>query len=101
MRQHAVMENDKNERWFEIEAPQRGIKSIIVGKNSLGFKIDIYGVNEGDHFEGGDCIQDRVSHVIITLKSYVRPDSAWVDFHTREPVHVWDALAALSELEEW
>jgi len=89
------------ERWFEIESPRPEIRSIVVGKDRLGFKIDIYGVNPDEHFEGGDQIQDRVSHVIETLHKHVGPDSKWVDYETREPIHVWDALAALSELEEW
>jgi hypothetical protein len=58
-------------------------------------------VNPTDHFEGGDQIQDRVSHVIETLHKHIGSDSKWVDCNTREPIHVWDALAALSELEEW
>jgi hypothetical protein len=89
------------DRWFEIESPRRGIRSIIVGKDSLGFKIDINGDNADDHFEGGDQIQDRVSHVIQTLHKYVGTDSKWVDYKTRQPIHMWDALAALSSLEEW
>ena len=89
------------ERWFEIESPQPSIKSIIVGKDALGFKIDIYGANPAENFEGGDTIQDRVSHVISILNRYVGPESTWLDYDTREPVHVWDALTALSDLEEW
>lgn len=89
------------ERWFEIESPNPRIRSIVVGKDSLGFKIEIHGVNPTDHFEGGDQIQDRVSHVIETLHKHIAADSKWVDCDTREPIHVWDALAALSELEEW
>jgi hypothetical protein len=89
------------ERWFEIESPRHDIRSIVVGKDALGFKIDIYGINPGEHFEGGDQIQDRVSHVIRTLHKYVASDSKWVDCETREPIQAWDALAALSDLEEW
>jgi hypothetical protein len=88
------------ERWFEIEDPKPGIRSIVVGKDSLGFKIDIYGINPDDHFEGGDQIQDRISHVIETLDRYIGPDSRWVDYDTREPIHAWDAIAALNRLEE-
>jgi hypothetical protein len=89
------------ERWFEIDSPNPRIRCIVVGKDSLGFKIEIYGVNPDDHFDGGDQIQDRVSHVIETLHKHVGPESTWVDLDTREPIHVWDALAALSDLEEW
>jgi hypothetical protein len=89
------------ERWFEIESPTPEIRSIVVGKDSLGFKVDIYGSNPDECFEGADQIQDRLSHVIETLHKYVRADSRWVDYETRKPIHVWDALAALSELEEW
>ena len=95
------MPSQETERWFEIQSSQPTIKSIIVGKDSLGFKIDIYGIDPNEHFEGGDSIQDRVSHVICILNSYVGPESKWLDYETREPVHVWDALAALSDLEEW
>jgi hypothetical protein len=88
------------ERWFEIESPKPEIRSIIVGKDALGFRIDIHGVDPGDHFPGGDQIQDRIRHVIDTLHNYVGADAKWIDYETRQPVHVWDALAALSELEE-
>src|SRR5687768_16608774 len=50
------------ERWFEILHPKAGISSVVVGKDTLGFKIDIYGDDPDEHFEGGDQIQDRVSH---------------------------------------
>lgn len=94
-------ESGKNsECWFEIEAPRPGIKSIVVGKDSLGFKIDIHGANPDDQFAGSDSLQDRVSHVIKILESYIGPESKWVDYGTREPIHVWDAMVALSDLEE-
>jgi len=89
------------ERWFEIENPRAGIRSIVVGKDSLGLKIDIYGDNPDEHFDGGDQIQDRVSHVITTLHRHVGPESTWVEYDTRERIHLWDALSALSDLEEW
>lgn len=95
------MHSQDSERWFEIESPQPAIKSIIVGKDILGFKIDIHGIDPNEHFEGGDSIQDRVSQVIRILNGYVGPESTWLDYDSREPVHVWDALAALSDLEEW
>jgi hypothetical protein len=88
------------QRWFEIESPTPEIRSIVVGKDKLGFKIDIYGVNAHDVFEGADTIQDRVSQVIGILHSHIGPSANWVEYDTRAPVHVWDALAALSDLEE-
>ena len=87
------------ERWFEIEAPKPGIRSVIVGADTLGFKIDIHGDDPAERFDGGDTIQDRVGDVISVLDKYVTSDSRWVDYETREPVHVWDALSALSALE--
>ena len=72
-----------DERWFEIQSPKAGIESIIVGKDILGYKIDIHGLNPDDRFEGGDTIQDRVSDVVRILKRYVGPDSKWIDYHTR------------------
>ena len=89
------------ERWFEIESPKPGIRSIVVGKDALGFKIDIHGTNADDRFEGSDTIQDRISSVVRILRRYVGSDSGWVDYDTREQVHVWDAIVALSELEGW
>ncbi len=89
------------ERWFEILRPKTGIRSVVVGKDTLGFKIDIYGDDPDEHFEGADQIQDRVSHVMDTLHKHVGPDARWVDFDTREPITSWDAIAALSRLEDW
>jgi hypothetical protein len=89
------------ERWFEILHPKTGIRSVVVGKDALGFKIDIYGEDPDERFEGGDQIQDRVSHVLTTLHKHVGPDATWVDFDSREPITSWDAIAALSRLEEW
>lgn len=87
------------ERWFEIIRPQAGIKSVVVGKDALGFKIDIYGDDPSKHFEGADQVQDRVSQVVSTLHKHVGHDAQWVDFATREPITAWDAIAALSDLE--
>jgi len=42
-----------------------------------------------------------LSQVIAILANYVRPESEWIDYDTREPTKVWDALVALSELEEF
>jgi len=89
----------EHERWFEILEPRLGIRSIVVGKDARGFKVDIHGTSSDDYFEGGDTIQDRLSDVISILKNYVGPDSKWIDYVTREPVHVWDALTTLSSLE--
>jgi hypothetical protein len=93
------MDIHSDECCFEVTATHPGIKSIIVNKDALGFKIDIHGTNEGDRSEGGDTMQDDVGSVIRILSKYVRSDSAWVDYSTRETVHVWDALVALSQRE--
>ena len=87
------MDTKANERWFEIELPQPGIRSIIVGTELGGFRIYIHGTDPGDRFEGGDTIQDRVSHLIRILRNDVRGDCVWLDYDTRDAVHVWDALA--------
>jgi hypothetical protein len=89
------------ERTFEIEFPTPQIRSIIVGKEGPGFKIDIHGVDPNERFEGGDSYQDRIASVVRILSNYLGPESKWVDWETRQPVHVWDAIVSLSELEEW
>lgn len=95
-----TMRLEASERWFEIESPQPSIKSIVVGTELGGFRIYIYGSNPDDRFEGGDAIRDRLSDAIRILRNYVQPESIWVDYQTRDRVHVWDALAALSDFEE-
>jgi hypothetical protein len=95
------MADDERERWFEIMAPRPDISSIVVGKDVLGFRIDIHGSNGARGLYGDDTIQDRVSQVIRILGEYVGPESEWVDYETREPVRVWDVLVALSELEDF
>lgn len=94
------MKAEASERWFEIESPKPTIKSIIVGTELGGFRIYIYGINPDDRFEGGDTVQDRLSDAIRILRNYVQPECIWLDYETREAVHVWDALAALSDFEE-
>jgi hypothetical protein len=94
------MTTEAGERWFEIESPQSGIESIVVGTDLGGFRIYINGSARQDRFEGGDTVQDRLSAMIRILRTYVGPESVWLDYETRKPVHVWDALAALSAFEE-
>jgi hypothetical protein len=94
------MKAEASERWFEIESPQPNIKSIVVGTELGGFRIYIYGINPDDRFEGADTVQDRLSATIRILRNYVEPESTWLDYETRDPVHVWDALAALSDFDE-
>jgi hypothetical protein len=84
---------------FEIEFPQPTIRSIIIDVEARGlFKIDIHGVDPAERFDGGDTLQTELGSVIRILNRYIGSQSIWVDYETREPVDVWDALAALAEV---
>lgn len=88
-----------DEVWFVVESANPEIQTIVVGRNCLGYRIDIHPSDEVK-FEGDDTIQDDLGSVLRILKNYVHSSARWVNCDTRQESHVWDALVALASIED-
>ena len=86
-----TMQQVFSERWFKISSPIPGVKFVVLGRDALGWKLDVYGHDSND-WPDGDTYQDSLEELLPFLGRYVDATSIWADYNTGEQLSMLDAL---------
>ena len=84
-----------NERWFKVTSPNPNVTFVVVGRDKLGWKMDVHGLDD-QGWPDGDTYQDTFDELVPFLGKYVDATSAWSDFDTGKTLLVWDALVSVT-----
>jgi len=77
---------------YKISSFREGIDYVVIYRDSIGWKMDVYGENRFN-VKGGDVYQDNVDELMPFLKLFIDEDSTWVDFDNDEPTSLWNMLS--------
>lgn len=89
------MKQHFHERWFKVTSPNPAIHFVVVGRDQLGWKMDVHGSRD-EAWPDGDTYQDTFDELVPFLAKYVDASSVWSDFDTGEVLPVWDALVRVN-----
>lgn len=89
------MKQQFNERWFKITSPNPAVTFVVVGRDQLGWKMDVHSLSD-QAWPNGDTYQDTFDELVPFLAAYIDASSLWSDFDTGETLQVWDALVSVN-----
>lgn len=90
-----MMDHFFNERWFKITSPTPGVDFVVVGRDSLGWKMDVYGY-EHNEWPNGDTYQDTLDELVPFLAQYTDGSSVGSDYETGDILPMLDALVSVT-----
>lgn len=89
------MKQHFNERWFKVTSPNPAVTFVVVGRDQLGWKMDVHGSSDRT-WPDGDTYQDTFDELAPFLAGYIDSSSVWSDFDTGETLPLWDALVSVN-----
>ncbi len=82
------------ERWFKVSSPHGGVDFVIIGRDALGWKMDVHGY-EHNEWPDGDTYQDTLDEFLPFVTKYIDNASTWTVHDTGEELTMLDALMSV------
>ena len=83
------------ERWFKVSSPVEGVNYVLIGRDSIGWKMDVLG-HSSNEWPDGDTYQDTLDELLPFVAKYVDHASVWSDFETGAPLPMFDAITSIT-----
>jgi hypothetical protein len=83
-------------RSFKANSFRSDVSYVLIGKDSLGWKLDAFGyaTNEIPH---GDTCQDTLDEFMPFLKLFVDESSVWSEWDSEVRLSFWEVISVLTE----